>query len=700
MSQAFKHVPWRVSQLVDDVEKGAVRLPDIQRPFVWRNTKVRDLVDSMYRGYPVGELMFWSNRGAGHTRSIGDGAKHHETTRQVIDGQQRLTSLYALLSGREILREDYSKETIRISFNPFLKRFEVPNSATDRSADWIHDVSTVFGNSTTARRSYFKRLRAEGREITDEEEEYLENVIDDLSRVKDYTFNVVELGEEVTRETIADIFVRINSEGVSLSSADFILTWMSVFWEGGREELETFARNSRFHPQEVSTLFGQKVSWTPRNAYLTFEPDQILRVAIAVGLWRAPLQDAYNYLRGRNPRTREIDTEQREHSLEQLKVGQREAVKPLHWDEFIKVLERAGFRNSSMISSKNTVLYSYALWIIGRVQFGVPIDELREIMARWFFMAQVTGRYTSSPETRMQEELNRLADIPKDSQAFLGLLNRQLEAAVPEDWWQVTLVDLLDTSGVRVPVWMAYVASLNILDADVLLSTSKVKDWITGETSVKGIERHHLFPRAYLKNELGITSTARINQVANFALVEWSDNIDISHKNPSTYWPQLIAEKQIEENRKTQQVQWHALPEGWDQLEYGEFLDRRRRQMAGVIREGFRKLADPNYEPTFAPGATSDPRGALPTFEALVLTGAINAGTLLHSGDQPDSVIAEVMEDGRIQVGEHLCDTVEQAAREANAEPGSGWDFWYIVDSNADEEIPLSAVRQQYADAP
>lgn len=147
----------------------------------------------------------------------------------------------------------------------------------------------------------------------------------------------MQIREDVSRETVADIFVRINSEGVSLSSADFILTWMSVFWEAGRTELETWARNSRFTPAEVTSILEEdKCSWTPRNAYMSFDPGQILRVAVAVGLRRAKLQDAYNALRGRDPRTRLIHPERRETELAKLKVGQAHAIKPLHWDEFLR----------------------------------------------------------------------------------------------------------------------------------------------------------------------------------------------------------------------------------------------------------------------------------------------------------------------------------------------------------------------------
>jgi hypothetical protein len=690
-----------VQELVSGIDKGSVRLPDIQRPFVWPNAKVRDLIDSMYRGYPVGELMFWANKDADHAKVIGDGtAKTQEPSMQVIDGQQRLTSLYAVLKGLKVWREDYSRERIALSFNPLTSRFEVPTPVFLKSADWIPDITAVFADQIEARYAYLSRLRSDGkREVDSTLERQVEGAIQRLAQLQNYSFQVVQVNEEVTRETVADIFVRINSEGVALSAADFILTWLSVFWEEGRSELEMWARNSRFSPVEVTQILGETTAWTPRNSYMAFDPGQILRVAVAVGLRRAKLADAYNFLRGRDPRSREIDVDKREAALAQLKTGQVHALKPIHWDEFLKVLERAGFRSRDMITSKNTILYSYALWIIGRVEFGVPVDELREVMARWFFMSQITGRYTNSPETRMQEELNRLAALPAEAARFIDTLNGQIDAAVPDDWWRVTLLDGLNTSSAAAPAYVAYVAALIILDADVLLATSKVRDWLSPRPTIKGIEKHHLFPRDYLQTTLGLRDNTKINQVANYALVEWSDNITISNRPPTDYWPQEVADKGIEVARRVRQEEWHALPDGWTALDYEDFLEKRRRLMANVIHEGFKRLTDPNYVPDLARPETVPAPAilALPTFESLVTSGALPVGTLLTAVHSDRSTIAEVADDGYIQVGEHLCETLERAAKEDHADVDSGWDYWQAHLDGHDEPVTLADLRRQVA---
>lgn len=693
MPDTFGHHPWTVNDLVRNVSSGQVRLPDLQRPFVWHNAKVRDLVDSMYRGFPVGELMFWVNDDQAHSRAIGTGAKSQTGSMQVIDGQQRLTSLYAVVEGAPVVREDYRQEQIVIAFNPLTERFAVPNAET-KSPEWVQDIRDVFRAPIDARSDYLDRLeKARGVERLDRTvERDVETVLNRLVRVLDYQFQVVQLKGDVDRATVADIFVRINSEGVKLSSSDFILTWLSVFWEEGRHEIEEFARASRFTPGEMSRMDNKTVRWTPKNPYLDLDPGNVLRVVVAVGNHRAQLGDAYNALRGRDPRSREIVPENRERELARLKDGQARVLNPNNWDEFLKVIERAGIRNDSMVTSKNAILFGYAFWLLGRTEFGVPVDELREVMARWYFMAQITGRYSGSAESRGQEDLNRFQGLDRTPQTFKTVMDGQVETTLTEDWWNVTLPEDLHTSNTYGPAYTGYIAALTILDADALLSTLKVKDWIDpGHRPVKGIEKHHLFPRAYLKEHRGYSSVRQINQVANQAMVEWSDNIDISDQPPSTYWPRQVADKDIKDERLQRQMWWHALPPGWTEMTYEEFLPARRRLIAHVTHEGFRKLSDPNYQPQPPAARPTQETPDLPTFEDLVLTGRIAPGTLLAVTDGLTDSIAEVTEDGTILLDETEHTSPDAAAKADGSNDTDGWQYWAIEGQSG--LTPLSDLR-------
>jgi hypothetical protein len=701
MSDIFKHHPWKVKDLVVGVEKGQIRLPDIQRPFVWSNAKVRDLFDSMYKGFPVGELMFWMNRDQDHLKAIGVGKKTLDASLQVVDGQQRLTSMFAAINGLEIWRENYERNRIRLAFNPFTERFEVPTPAITRSAEWIPDIREVFSSPISARKSYIQRLKANKVfEVTEELEERVEASLAKLYALNDYQFQVVQIDEAVTREVVADVFVRINSEGVSLQASDFILTWLSVFWESGRSEIEEFAKKSHFTPKGFSEITGEKTTWTAHNPFMSLTPGQLTRVIVGFGLKRGRMQDAYNYLRGRNPKTREIVAEDREKALLEFQVGQRHVLNPLHWDEFFKVLERAGFRTGAMITSQTTLLYTFAIWLIGRVEFKVPLDELREIVARWYFMSQISGRYTRSSETAFQEDLNRLSTLEyRSSQNFKSMLIEQIDISVPNDWWQITLPNEFETSSVKSPAWLGYVAALNILDAEVLLSHMKVNQWLVpGARPVKGIEKHHLFPKDYLRTQLRIKSTRRINQVANLALVEWSDNIEISAQPPEQYWPAEIVDKALGKEQIAKQLVWHALPENWTSLPYDDFLKQRRGLMAQVTQEAFKKLEDPAYKPAFTLVPMAETELAEASFKELFELGFIEPGVELFSADETAPRIAIVDDDGQILIDENTFGSVESASLFCRSDLADPWEYWNLT--VGDSVMTLAEYRSVSAPSP
>ena len=163
-----------------------------------------------------------------------------------------------------------------------------------------------------------------------------------------------------------------------------------------------------------------------------------------------------------------------------------------------------------MLSSENAILYSYALWLIGRVDYQVPLSQLKEIIARWFFMAHTTGRYSGSFETRFEADVARLSGVaPGDTSGFIAALDQVIRDTLSADYWDITLPNGLATSASKSPALLAYIAALNILDADVLLSTSKVRSRLDPAITLKkGIERHHLFPKGYLKSVLGLRHQA------------------------------------------------------------------------------------------------------------------------------------------------------------------------------------------------
>jgi len=395
-------------------------------------------------------------------------------------------------------------------------------------------------------------------------------------------------------------------------------------------------------------------------------------------------------LRGKAMETGDFSAERREEQFDRLQAAQDHVLNLVHWHEFLQCIERAGFRSSKMVSGSNSVLYTYALWLIGRTEFGVPLDKLREVIARWFFMAHTTARYSGSFETRFEADMGQLNGLESgDADGFISILDRIINDRLTSDFWSISLPNELATSASKSPALMAYLAALNVLDADVLLSTTKVRSRLEPAISLKkGIERHHLFPKGYLRKHLGITDTKSINQIANMALVEWSDNIKISDQPPVEYWPQQVADKStsagLTTDRLERQERWHALPPGWQTMDYQDFLTERRRLMAGVVKDAYALLAAKDYAPEYPEPMTE----TLPspaeeeTFVSgtslhdLVQSGAIAVGTVLLPARDGYDATGEVNADGTITVDDVVYDSPSGAARAVLGYGVNGWRFW------------------------
>jgi hypothetical protein len=429
---------------------------------------------------------------------------------------------------------------------------------------------------------YLSHLRA-SRAVTAEEEKAIPLCIERLWDVRNYTFSALELSSDITEEQVAEVFVRINSKGVKLNQSDFILTLMSVFWDEGRQQLEAFSRQAR-----VPTIGTP----SPFNYFLHPDPDELLRVAVGVGHRRARLHHVYSLLRGKDLDTEEFSEERRNQQFEILQKAQTEVLHLQNWHEFLKALMTAGFRSSETVTSHNSILYAYVMFLIGRIEYKVDPYELRNIIARWFFFTSLTSRYSSSPETQMEADLLKIRNITTAAD-FTATPNQIIRETVTDDYWTTTLPNELATSSARSPSLYAYYAALCLLGARVLFSKLQVYDLLDPMVNArkKATERHHLFPKAYL-SKLGITEKSDVNQIGNFALLEWQDNIAISDRSPNEYFPKYAARciDRGEHAELDNMKFWHALPDEWDQMEYQDFLPARRRLMAQVIRAGFEKL--------------------------------------------------------------------------------------------------------------
>jgi hypothetical protein len=482
-----------------------------------------------------------------------------------------------------VLDENYQERQIEIAFNPRYGKFEVSDAAIKKDVEWVPNISAIWSSGKSSYQLVKEFLRTLGSKtpLSEEEEEQISHNLDRLFDVQKYPFTALEISPTVDEEHVANIFVRINSEGVTLNQADFILTLLSVFWDEGRKDLENFCRLSRMIP-------GPSMPPSPFNHFILPHPDQLLRVSIALGFQRGRLKSVYQILRGKDLDTGEFSVERRDAQFGILRDAQSKVLDLTHWHQFLSCLTGAGFRSAEMISSQNTLLYSYAFYLIGKVRYRLQDKVLGRLIGRWFFACTLTGRYTGSPETIMDQDLNRLRD-KKEPDEFIAALEEMMANELTGDFWTITLPANLDSSAARSPEMFAFVAAQNKLGAPVLFSHKKISDLLDPalRTKKKALERHHLFPRAWLESQ-GVSDLKQINQLANLTLLEWPDNIEISDDPPTVYVPKI--KDRINSPEWITMNEMHALPNGWETMDYDSFLKERRQLMAGIIRRGYESL--------------------------------------------------------------------------------------------------------------
>ena len=479
--------------------------------------------------------------------------------------------------------DDFRERQIEVAFRPRDGRFEVADAAIRRDPEWIPDISALWASGKSSYqmvKGFLDSLNARS-ELQPDEEEFISHNLDRLFDLQKYPFTALEIAPSVDEEQVADIFVRINSEGVKLNQADFILTLLSVFWDEGRHALESFCRAARARP--ISTVNLRRLIIFSNQI-----PDQLLRVSVACGFGRGRLKSVYQVLRGKDLETGAFSADRRDAQFQVLKSAQKMVLDLTRWHQFLGSLLGAGFKSAEMISSQNALLYAYAFYLIGRTAHSVPEYLLQKAIGRWFFFSSLTGRYTSSPETVMDGDLNRLKGVASASE-FVQTLDALISRELTNDYWTIRLPADLDSSSARNPQLFAYLAAQNLLGAPVLFSHKRIGDLIDPavRSNKKALERHHLFPRAWLEKQ-GIVDLKAINQMANYALLEWPENISISDTAPKRYVTDIRPRFSTE---AWEQMQYfHALPEGWEEMQYLEFLPRRRDLMAGIIRRGFEML--------------------------------------------------------------------------------------------------------------
>lgn len=587
MEQIFSNTTLTVNQLIEKIDTGELGLPELQRPFIWKDSKVRDLFDSLMRGYPIGYLMLWECPSLEKKKSIGVDLHSYDSPKEVIiDGQQRLTSLYAVMKGKKVINSKFDEKSIIISYNPLQDKFEVGYQATKKDPEWIYNISDVYTTSSSFKfiNSFIKRLseyrECKGGVLTEAEQDTISENINAIVNLKNHTLPVFDIKANAEEEDVSEIFVRVNSGGVSLKQNDFILTLLSLYWDEGRKEIEEFSKESTFPTKGKTTSYNQ---------ITTVAAQDLIRVVMAYAFDRARLKYGYKLLRGADFDKRgAVDGELRIQRFDTLKDKLPDVLDVHSWHEFLKAIMNAGYLSGDLILSGNAIFYSYAFYLIAKHRFHASYNENMHLTSLWFFYASLVSLYTGSFESTVESHLNSIKDLSTLKEYKDFILSRVNER-LTNDYFDITLVgsEGLAVSGKGNNAWNAYVAALNIMDAKILFSKSNLlvsKLFEPGtDGNRKSLEKHHLFPKAHMKAQ-GYTD-AKINQMANYAFIDWKDNMDILDDAPSVYYP-IVCEGRSDEEILHMEEE-NALPHGWENMPYEDFLVERRKLMAAKIKQAF-----------------------------------------------------------------------------------------------------------------
>lgn len=409
-----------VSQLLADVKADRIAIPELQRPFVWGSVKVRDLLDSLYKGYPVGYLITW--------QSVGAALKHGQVAQHqhiLIDGQQRIIALRAAVAGLPVVNKRYASIKIAIAFNPVTEEFATATPVIRKDPEWVADISEFF-NATSGYgfyRDYFERNPQADRPK-------VEASLSQLEGIKNAQIGTIALADDLDVETVSEIFIRINSKGVPLSSADFAMSKIATYGERGRNirKLIDYFCHLSVAPHVLddikdndaefaATPYLQAISWLKNDSEDLYDPNygDVIRVAGLAGFNRGKASSIVSELSGRDPDTRRVDETRIPVAYDKLEHVLLQMVKKFNLENFVMVVKSAGFIDPSQIGSKNALNFAYALYLRLREDASMAEGERKRIVRRWLVLSTLTGRHSGSFEPGTRTSGGSMPKAPRNT---------------------------------------------------------------------------------------------------------------------------------------------------------------------------------------------------------------------------------------------------------------------------------------------
>ncbi len=589
-----------IQTLLSWILSGEIAIPEIQRPFVWDASKVRDLIDSLYAGFPVGYIIVWKNPDVRlKDGSLSSGKK------LLIDGQQRIMALQAAIVGDPVIDGNYRKKRVRIAFHPQEERFEVASATIRKDPAWISDIAPLYKPGFDA--FNFVIDYCDKNQLGDDRRSAVNGVLTKLQQIQNNSIGVIELSHRLDIAEVTEIFIRINAKGVVLSQADFAMSKIAADDRYGgdriRKTIDYFCHLMR-KPEDIETLrqndadfaTGEdfaKIAWVIREHEEIYTPDytDVLRVAFTFSFLRGRISDLVSLLSGRDFETREYREEIAKGSFSKLREGVLEVVGETNFRRYLMIVRSTGIVDPSMIRSQNVLNFGYALYLLLRKR-NVDAVTIEKVVRRWLVLTILTGRYSGSPESAFDYDIKRFK--ANDPMAFL----EQTEAGELSDaFWGKLLVTKLETSVASSPMFKLFLmAQVKMGDYGFLSEQIDVKSLIEQRGDI-----HHVFPKRYLQ-KCGINERGDYNQIANYVYTQSEINIRISAQAPKAYMAEVLKQCTgsgpvyggIDTPEKLgANLSANCIPpelSEMDHTRFKEFLEKRRHLMAAKIRRFYAML--------------------------------------------------------------------------------------------------------------
>lgn len=588
-----------VESIINWIISKEVAIPEIQRPFVWDATRVRDLIDSLYNGFPVGYIITWKNPDI----KLKDGTIS-QGRKILIDGQQRITALQAAIAGEEIVNSNYQKRRIKIAFNPLKEVFEVSNTAIQKDVKWIDDISKVFRWDFSA--FSFINNYCSVNDINGQQD-YIARVLQKLQSIKAVNLGVIELNSALSIEDVTEIFIRINSKGVVLSQADFAMSKISsddkFCGNKIRKMIDYFCHLIRV-PNDYPIILkndtsfatselNKNIQWVLNKQDDIYVPNytDVLRVAFTHKFLRGRLSDLVSLLSGRDFDTRENLESVAEDSFMKLKEGTEAFINETNFKRYLMILHSAGIIDVALTRSQNVLNFGYIIYLALKDKM-VNSAHIENIVRRWVILSMLTSRYSGSPESIIEYDIKRFTE--QDPMTYL----KSIEAGELSDaFWRNTLITKLNTTVRNSPSFIVFLIAQIKQNAKGFLSKNiTVRSLIEQKGDI-----HHLFPKNYLQKN-GYNTKKDYNQVANYVYTQSEINNKISNNSPAIYMKNMQNQISTCENIYGEISTYkdlldnlceNCIPEEFMSMNadsYEKFLEIRRSLMANYIKEYYQSL--------------------------------------------------------------------------------------------------------------